>query len=429
MKKEEKIRIKELKKQGKYNEIYAEYGSKVYKKNTPRKVKNADIELLIKEKQFQYIKEKYGENTYIDVLIREYFREINESKVSGWNKFVAKAKGRWWDLKNACRFAVPITLLLIPPGGTGMLLKASEDNINENRINYAAEIETYNNKIEEYAKEVKSMDLSDIQTFMKVMDDMWKSIDGFGTPAKDIQGFYELDLASEDGYGVCRNMASDVAKKLNAINPEYNARTITVKMQDGGSYRMANIERHEHNEEIKNEDIEVEEEELGISDSLNSISKEFIIGNHLVTLVDIKEDNLILVLDPTNPGIGIYKNGEISMLNAGIEKDARHYEVKEVGNMFFHGGVSGVKDSIVDIADSFSKSPLKYEKIDEKYGIDAQNRALEEVRQMSAKENESETFRNEYKVDIEEIDREIDKIEQERSIQRNLTNMEKDERE
>ena len=403
MKKEEKIRIKELKKQGKYNEIYAEYGSKVYKKNTPRKVKNADIELLIKEKQFQYIKEKYGENTYIDVLIREYFREINESKVSGWNKFVAKAKG--------------------------MLLKASEDNINENRINYAAEIETYNNKIEEYAKEVKSMDLSDIQTFMKVMDDMWKSIDGFGTPAKDIQGFYELDLASEDGYGVCRNMASDVAKKLNAINPEYNARTITVKMQDGGSYRMANIERHEHNEEIKNEDIEVEEEELGISDSLNSISKEFIIGNHLVTLVDIKEDNLILVLDPTNPGIGIYKNGEISMLNAGIEKDARHYEVKEVGNMFFHGGVSGVKDSIVDIADSFSKSPLKYEKIDEKYGIDAQNRALEEVRQMSAKENESETFRNEYKVDIEEIDREIDKIEQERSIQRNLTNMEKDERE
>ena len=111
------------------------------------------------------------------------------------------------------------------------------------------------------------------------------------------------------------------------------------------------------------------------------------------------------------------------MLNSGTEKDARHYEVKEIGNMFFHGGASGVKDSIGDIVNSFSKSELTYEEINEKYGTEAQNRALEEVRQMSAKENESEVFRNEYKVDVEQIDKAIDEIEEERKLQNNITNM------
>ena len=54
----------------------------------------------------------------------------------------------------------------------------------------------------------------------------------------------ELNLGTEEGIGVCRHMATDVARKLNAINPNYNARTLNVNMSDSGRLDMANIKRN-----------------------------------------------------------------------------------------------------------------------------------------------------------------------------------------
>ena len=127
------------------------------------------------------------------------------------------------------------------------------------------------------------MYLSDIQIFMKVMDDMWGSIQGYKTPEKDIHGFLELDLANEDGYGVCRNMASDVARKLQEINPDYNARTIAVYIEDG--FKIADIERTvlETNETVQ-EDSSEEQEQNSIISAIQNF-----VGNHMVTLVDVKE--------------------------------------------------------------------------------------------------------------------------------------------
>ena len=40
----------------------------------------------------------------------------------------------------------------------------------------------------------------------------------------------------------------------------------------------------------------------------------------MVTLVDVPSDELTVVLDPTNPGIGIYKDGKIIMFNRKEKK-------------------------------------------------------------------------------------------------------------
>ena len=97
----------------------------------------------------------------------------------------------------------------------------------------------------------------------------------------------------------------------------------------------------------------------------------------MVTLVDIPNDNLILVLDPTNFEIGIYKDGKIIMLNDKEEKnDVKGYTEA----VYIKGGIEGAIEVSTDYIQSFRKSKLSLEQIEEKYGIEAQNTALLEVK-------------------------------------------------
>ena len=48
---------------------------------------------------------------------------------------------------------------------------------------------------------------------------MWKEIDGYGEPELDAFGYYRLDI--ENGVGMCRHMADDIAYKLNEINKDF----------------------------------------------------------------------------------------------------------------------------------------------------------------------------------------------------------------
>ena len=415
MNKEDKLRIKELKKQKKYDEIYVEYGQKAYLKNVPSKVKAAELKQLKKEGRYEDIYNKYGNDEYGKIVSKAMYKEIKEAK--------GITKALLWKLKLFLKIGVETTLFTASTMATGFLI-SGELELNYNEIKYKNEIEQYNNNIEEYAKEVNSMNLNDVQVFMKVMDDMWGSIKGYKTPEKDIYGFSELDIATPEGYGVCRNFASDVAKKLNAINPEYNARTMTVYMGDNNRYQVANIDRNiiENNETVT--ENEESKSDFNVENELiEDITK--VLGNHMVTFVDVPEDNLIIVLDPTNPGIGIYKDGEIYMQNSRLEKGT-DFEAKEITNSFVSGKHDGGLETVKSFFESFKDSKLTAEEIEAKYGIEAQNRALEEVRQMSA--SEQDKFREEYKVDVEQIDRAIDEIEEERKLQNNLTNIREEER-
>ena len=413
MNKEDKLRIKELKKQKKYNEIYAEFGQKAYLKYVPSKEKRAVLRKLKKERGYEDIYNIFGEEEYNKILAKAMYNDIKEAK--------GTPKALLWRLGHALKLASAETLLIAATASTTLAV-ASDKEIKDNSIKYENEIEAYNQKINDYAKTVQNMNLSDTQIFMKVMDDMWSEMQGYKAPEKDIYGFYELDVATPEGYGVCRNYASDVAKKLNAINPAYNARTMKVYMGDNERYTIANIDRNiiESNETVREKD-----NEMNLSnDEINELTE--VIGNHAVTFVDVPEDNLIIVLDPTNPGIGIYKDGKIYMQNSRLE-NGTDFEAKEVVNAFFSGERGGMEHTIYTYLASFKDSKLTAEEIEAKYGIEAQNRALEEVRQMSA--SEQDKFREEYKVDVEQIDRAIDEIEEERKLQNNITNIKREERE
>lgn len=265
--------------------------------------------------------------------------------------------------------------------GSANLINLTNDIYENNKNEYQEEIDEYNEEISSYAQEVKKLNLSDIQIFMKMMDDMWKSIKGYGTPSRDVMFFEELAFSGGSGQGVCRQMASDIAKKLNEIDPKYNARTIAVLMGHDGEYKIAEIERTI----IKSNKTVVESTTVK-EDKITQIGYEIvenILGNHLVTVVDIPEENVTLILDPTNPGIGVYKNGKITMFNSEKQNGAK-VVAKEYSNIVTRrGGVQTVKDYI----HSYTKSTLSMEELEEKYGLEAQNKALNEVRAMEIVNN------------------------------------------
>lgn len=373
MDKASKEKIKDLKSRKEYDEIFRQFGRKAYTRATPSKYRKQDLKKLKKEGKYEDIFNKYGKSEYNKLLVTAMYREIKDAK-----GFVPAALWRSKEFMKSALQKLGLYSLVVSLSFSGAMAIASEMTTSENSEIYKDEIKAYNDKIENYANEVNRYAFNDIQIFSKVMDDMWKGIKGYAEPEKDIQGFLELDLATEEGYGVCRNMASDVAKKLNQINPKYNARVMTVKMGDDGYYEIADIDRTvlETNETVTGSEENKEEQEVsGLQNAISNFT-----GNHMVTLVDVPEDNLTLVLDPTNPGIGIYVNGKITMLNSAKE-NGLEYESKEyMTAIFSRGGMDGILDVASEYMKSFQKPNLSFEEIQTKYGLEAQNLALQEVR-------------------------------------------------
>lgn len=417
MDKNSKDKIKKLKSEQKYDEIFAEFGSKQYVRNTPRKIKRAELKKFKQERRYEDIFNKYGENEYSKYLAKAMYEEIKE--IGGLRKAFL------WKLKKIVLRGSVDSLAFLMSISIGLPI-SNQKLVHENAIAYADEIKNYNEKIDKYASHINSMNLSDIQIFMKVMDDMWKNIKGYKEPEKDIHGFLELDLASEDGYGVCRNMASDVARKLQEINPDYNARTITVYMDEG--YKVADIERTvvQDNETV----MESSGEEQTQNSSNFNITK--ITGNHMVTLVDLKDENLTLVLDPTNPGIGIYKDGNIFMLNTAKENLVQ-YDTKEIiTTLCFRTGIDAGLISLKDFFSSFENSSMSLDEIIEKYGLEAQNKALTEVRALEAADlevrslesnREENDFEKRIKVDISQLNNKDEKqVAENKNIEQKIEN-------
>lgn len=382
---DKKEKIKRLKKEKNYEEIYRKFGSKEYVKNTPSSYRKKDLNKLVKEGKFEDIYSKYGKKVYNNLLSRAKYQEIKENK--------GRKSAILWRIKRSLK----LTGLYLGIASSTFTLSfpvLNASTTKENEIKYEKEIKNYDNKIKKYAEEVNKLKLNDVQVFMKVIDDMWNQIKGYKNPELDLTGFLELDLASEDGYGVCRNMASDVARKLNEINPDYNSRTLVVNMGHDGQYKLADVKRKILEE---NETVDTDSSSKDVQNKMSDI-----LGNHVITLVDVKSDNLIVVLDPTNPGIGIYQNGKIEMLNS-VKGNELNFDTRKFTTFITSNGYKDGAESVIDFADSYQESKLSPEQIEEKYGLDAQNQALKEVRKIEeAKANENlsdkESFKESLKV-------------------------------
>ena len=392
----EKEEIKRLKNDKNYEEIYRRFGRKTYLRNAPFSYRKKDMAKLLKEGKYQDIFYKYGK----DVTSKAQYEEIKEKQ--------GRIKALLWKFKRNMK----IVGLSLGIASSSLVLaqpKNTEAIVNKNEVKYENEIEIYNKKIKKYAQWINSLNLNDLQIFMKVIDDMWNQIEGYKEPELDIIGFLELDLARKDGYGVCRNMASDVAKKLNAINPEYNARTMFVTVGHDGKYEIADVE-------VKiledNETVNIDSRRESTEDKMADF-----FGNHMITLVDIKSDNLIMVLDPTNPGIGIYQNGKIEMLNS-VKGNEIDFDNRNLSTFIGSDGYVRAFGVIADWVNSYKECNLSKEQIEEKYGLEAQNKALEEVRKIQKMNDISK--KNQFKEELavkrlikNQKVQEIDKIERE----------------
>ena len=390
MDKKTKKDVKRLIKERKFDEIFEKYGGTCYRNYVPTWYSYEEIKKLKKEKRYEDIYIKYGYNEYRKILEKARYDEIKEYK--------GKTKAYFYKIKCILKH-IGVNTALVFTGFAAFSAGTTEEIIKMNSIQYADEIEEYDKIIKNYAEKIRKMNLTKLQTLMKVTEDMWNNIEGYRTPSKDVFGFFELDLATQDGYGVCRNFAADVAKKLNAINPEFNARTINVYIA-GENIKKANINENKKQKVAKkiqkeNEETETEKPDQNEVEENKNNTQEFwdkiyeditdnVIGNHMVTLVDIPEDKITLVLDPTNPSISIYQNGKIILLNPGnITMDAKEYSTA-----IYNGGIDGLIDSSKGFLDSFKKPKLSYEEIVAKYGLEAQNNALKQIKAITTSKND-----------------------------------------
>lgn len=204
-------------------------------------------------------------------------------------------------------------------------------------------------------------------------------------------------------------MADDMARKLNAINPDYNARDLSVRVSSFG-------------EEIENPDMNTYYYDFNPANAKKSrianetltmniiynISKEHpdiaskLYSNHAVVAVDIKEENTTLIIDPTNTLLGVFKNGEITFLNSLDKEKKVKMDIKPLNNVAWQGKTSLKLPS--QYIKSFLNPSTTIEELNEKYGVAAQNLALasaqakdKEYIYNKSKEN---TFRNSLKVDL-----------------------------
>ena len=361
--------IIQLMKEKKYDEIYQKYGRETYLRVVSNKHQIHDIDKLMDEGRFFELYEKYGEKIY-----RDYLREMK--KVDVENELGIKFKFNNYlffenmtqNLKIIRNQAEKVMLgLAIVSGGFSTMISSQYDQVIENNSKvYQSEIKDYDEEKKTYAEHINSMNLSDLEIIMKVMNDMWNSIDGYKTPDMyDAIGYPRLALYM-DGYGVCRNMADDFTARMNAINPNYEACNLNVYLKEA---EINNIRRTTLvNYNIIADNSEQEENIDYKSEIISNLT-----GNHMVSCVKLKEDDVLLIVDPTNPSIGVLKNGEITMLSNQMMKGIK---IKPVGNLML--GSDHRKEYLKKLTESlFTAGDINTLK--EKYGITSQNETLEEI--------------------------------------------------
>lgn len=375
--KEERQEIKKLVKEKNYDQIYLKYGQETYLWYLPDRVRKQNIKKLLKERRFLDIYNKFGEDEYkkylpamkkMDKYYELTFKETSMVPVHK-NNIIRKIKNSV-SLFLAGTVAVP-----------GVAIVGSEYIKNESLGENSQLVEEYINDLkiysEKFKQEIKNNNLSEIDIYMKLMDDMWKDIDGYKHAENEMKGCLGATLKQEK-VGVCRNFADDISKKLNLINPNYNARSFFLHIDGtGANIEFANIEKNiiQTNETTLDEEKKQDDAE---------IKKDKNVNNHAVVALDTEFEGkkVTLFLDPTNPMIGVYQNGEIKFFNS--DKD-----IANIGNNFDKIVVEG-KDYIKNFI-SYSKSFNRineedYEKLESIYGVEAQNSSLEKIRSLEKKD-------------------------------------------
>lgn len=324
-----------------------------------KKIRFKDIKIisqLLKSKNYDEIYKRYGKFMY---KLFEISRISQEVKYEGGTKFDDLKQIIDVHLKEIFYFCVIYLtyLFLAMPNDVQKDIKATARSENIDKI---SEYEKY---VDDYLESNDFTGLSDLEIFMKLMQYEHQEM-LYGTPEQEITGYFRVQML--DGKGVCRNIADDLAYRLNLINAEYNAKMICVnssygnwvknddKMQIAPDYNF-------NNEEIDNDNKGLEE------------IKKRLFPNHAVTMINIPGEDYALILDPTNSGIGVISNGKIDMFNS----DNENYYVTELANALLMGYDIRFSTELNELKSYFTKHSL--EELNELYGLDAQNEAIKKL--------------------------------------------------
>lgn len=257
-----KKEVKKLAKEEKYDEIYSQYGPKYFRKYVSKEYQKADINELRGQGKYLEIYAKYGKlDLESNIRLK---KALKNKELPVKNGSIARALGYIKIAIAGLLQGISIsyaTAKLYDPVSTQL-------EINNNKKQYEQQIEDYNEKIEEYSKKFDVTKQSDLEIIMRCMRDLHNTIEGYGEPKLDIAGYRGLDVIDEGGIGVCRNFAPNIADKLNAINPEYNARTIII-YNSPEKFSPSNIETINIDENGNKIVIRGNEQELYVNNILN----------------------------------------------------------------------------------------------------------------------------------------------------------------
>lgn len=382
-----------------YDEVYRLYGRKAYMRYVPKKIRSQNFEKKIEEGNYEAVLDIYGEKKFRDILDQarkndvEHETKTFRQRVAGMIRYVLPIKTK----KLLTRGVIPITLATIAAPGA-LLATSGTIEKNKEKKEYKTEIEEYLDDVEVYGNKYKQSNFTTLQAMMKVTSDMWERIDGYGAPKLNLIEYAGIDVSKNLGVGVCRNMADDCARRLNAIDENYNARTLVV-VHEKGEYIRANIPLKKVKEEKAKQDAKVEIVNNNIDNFLDSIKK--VVGDHVVVLVDDNKNDVTLVFDPTNAAVGLFHNGKISMFNSGKEHPLE-MKITPYGESRYGLGKALIEYPN-DLLSSLGMYPNeKMEKLESEYGVEAQNRAIDEIKNLDNIDKKEE-FVNSLKIDENDI--------------------------
>lgn len=324
-----------------------------------KKIRFKDIKIisqLLKSKNYDEIYKRYGKFMY---KLFEISRISQEVKYEGGKKFDDLKQIIDVHLKEIFYFCVIYLtyLFLAMPNDVQKDIKATARNENIDRI---SEYEIY---VDDYLESIDFTGLSDLEIFMKLMQYEHQEM-LYGTPEQEITGYYRVQML--DGKGVCRNIADDLAYRLNLINPEYNAKMICVNSSYGNWVKNDDKMQIAPDYNFNNEEIDKDYK------GLEEIKKR-LFPNHAVTMINIPGEDYALILDSTNSGIGVISNGKIDMFNS----DNENYYVTELANALLMGYDIRFSTELNELKSYFTKHSL--EELNELYGLDAQNEAIKKL--------------------------------------------------
>lgn len=335
------------------------------------KLKKEDIQKLEKENRYYDICEKYPSScNYKKMMNFESLQETGKK----YNGFVFNIRNlfKYKDIKNikssACKAIlygnVAIASCL---SFTSIALEKNVEKVYETNKEI---IDEYDKNLEEYVANIDTSNMDDFEIIMTVMNYIRSNTQyGFDYDVDEITNYSRLVLNDQNNIGVCRHMTDKFTTIMNLINPDYEAHNLYVDLNNNcDTLETCNIEQpisQKFIEDVASGDNNIEQ---------SSIENK-IMGDHVVSILKPIDANYYLVVDVTNPSIGVLKDGKIYMFNSN---DYSFIEYRPIIQYILN-----INNSFADVNKDFILSNFQnvnLDKLSKMYGLEMQNKVLEKIK-------------------------------------------------